>query len=196
MHTLLIVIGNGDLAEAMAPFDQDLEVEEYLVGVLSDFAKRQVLEYYNGKGGVPYKSFDECYAENGMHWNCNRYRKDEDGVWREYSTSNPQMKWDYYRVGGRFAGRLQLKEGAKMVAPIDFTWEWDAAERMKVLDSVPRRADIARLGDIANIDSLTACSVLKDGVWEDISDWEGAPVKPYLEGVPEDTLVTVVDYHM
>lgn len=195
MHSLLIVIGNWNLAEMMEPFWQDLPVEEYLVGEVEQWDKDRVLEFYN-KGSHKYASFEECYADNGMDWNGNRYRKDEDGVWHEYSTSNPQMKWDWYEVGGRFAGRLVLKHGMKPLKPVSFSWGWDEANKKKILNASPYRADIARLEDIVNIDELTAISVLKDGEWIELDDYEGKPVKPYLEGVSGDTLITVVDYHM
>ena len=179
----------------MEPFWQDLEVEEYPRGEVESSEKQRVLDFYN-KGSHKYASFDDCYADNGMDWNGNCYRKDADGVWREYSRSNPRMEWDWYEVGGRFAGRLILKDDAEMIAPPSFSWGWSAEAKRKVLDAKPRRVDIARLGDIVNADELTAISVLKDGEWYNISDFEGASVKPYLEGMPDDTLIRVVDYHM
>lgn len=196
MHYLLIVIGNGNLAEMMEPYYQDLEVGEYCVGEVSDYDKRRMMQYYSNQDGVKYRSFASCYQKHGKAWNDNLYRKDENGVWMEYSRSNPNMKWDWYQVGGRWPGRLVLKEGAERIASPLFSWGWDAEAKLKVLNAVPQRADIAHLKDIANVDQLTAISVLKDGEWYDLDDYEGKPVKPYLEGVPEDTLITVVDYHM
>jgi len=195
MHSLLIVIGNGNLEEMMEPFWQDLEVEEYLCGEVDESEKERMMKYYESKG-EQFASFDECYEKHGEGWNFGCYRKDADGVWREYSRSNPRMEWDWYQVGGRFAGRLILKEDAEMIAPLSFSWGWSAADKMKMLDARPRRADIAHLKDIANVDELTAISVLKDGEWYNISDYEGTSVKPYLEGVSGDTLIRVVDYHM
>lgn len=196
MHSLLLVVGDGNLEEMMHPYWQEREVEEYCVGEVSDYDKRRVMQYYSNQDGVKYRSFASCYQKHGKAWNDNLYRKDENGVWQEYSRSNPNMKWDWYQVGGRWAGRLVLKEGAERIAPPSFSWGWDEEFKRKVLDAVPQRADIALLKDIANIDQLTAISVLKDGEWIDIDDYHGKPVKPYLEGVPEDTLITVVDYHM
>ena len=196
MHSLLIVVGNGDLEEMMEPFWQDLEVEEYCTGEVDESAKQRILRFYAGRGET-FNSFDDCYKEHGDDWNGGTYRKDSDGVWREYRTSNPNMEWDWYEVGGRFAGRLELKEGAELRQPVNFSWGWSAEDKEKVLNAVPRRADIARLEDIANLDELTAISLLKDGEWMDISSYfEGGLVAPYLEGLPGDTLITVVDYHM
>lgn len=195
MHSLLIVIGDGDLAEMMEPFWQDLEVDEYLCGEVSEFQQEQMMKYYEGKG-EQFASFDECYEKHGKDWNGNSYRKAGDGSWYEYSRSNPQMEWDWYEVGGRFAGRLVLKDDAVMIAPPSFSWGWSEEQKRKVLDAKPRRADIAYLKDIANADELTAISVLKDDEWTNIDDYKGASVKPYLEGLDGNTLIRVVDYHM
>lgn len=197
MHSLLIVIGDGNLAEMMEPFWQDLEVEEYLVGEVNESEKEDILRYYAGRG-EKFSSFEECYRVHGEDWNGNRYRKDDDGVWREYSASNPDMKWDWYEVGGRFAGRLVLLPGVEPIQPVHFSWGWEPEARLKVVTAVPRRADTAYLKDIANADELTAISVLKDGEWIDVDEdgFDGKSVKPYLEGLPGDTLITVVDYHM
>ena len=40
--------------------------------------------------------FEPLYAEVGVYWNCNRWRKDENGVWTEYSTYNPNTVFDYF----------------------------------------------------------------------------------------------------
>ena len=197
MHSLLIVIGNGNLEEMMKPFWQDLEVEEYCVGVVSNNDKQEMMQFYTKRDKVKYRSFESCYKAHGRDWNYNRYRKDRDGVWREYSRSNPNMKWDWYEVGGRFAGRLVLKEGVKRNQPINFSWGWSENDKSNIINERPYRADVALLGDIDNIDSLTAISVLKDGEWIDLAEgFDGMPVKSYLEGMPGDTLITVVDYHM
>lgn len=202
MHCLLIVIGNGDLEETMAPYSQELKVPEYCNGEVTKYEKEQMLSYYNAKrlkqGKRPYRSFGSLYKAHGQDWNGGCWRKDADGVWREYSTDNPNMKWDWYEVGGRFAGQLVLKEGVKRIAPPSFSWGWDTESRQKVTNATPQRADIARLEDIANLDELTAISLLMNGIWAELDekDFFGAPVKPYLEGLPGDTLVTIVDYHM
>jgi hypothetical protein len=53
------------------------------------------------------------------------YSKDEEtgrfGYWE-----NPDAKWDWYSVGGRYAGILHLKEGVEKQAEPGFSWGWDA----------------------------------------------------------------------
>ena len=199
MHSLLIVIGNGDLETYMDPYYEGLEVDEYCNGEVSSIDKKRMLDFYNGKTIHHYKSFEECYASKGRDWNDNRWRKDDDGVWREYSTYNPDSKWDWYEVGGRWAGTLELKEGVAPIQPINFSWGWKAEDKQKVLTATPKRADKAYLKDIANVEELQASGILQDGEWIDTIEedgWHFKNIGEYLKDLPGDTLVTCVDYHI
>lgn len=50
------------------------------------------------------------------------------------STYNPKSKWDWYQIGGRWAGLLLLKEEFKDEAVIpDFSWGWTEEDKAKVL---------------------------------------------------------------
>lgn len=197
MHSLLIVIGNVNPDVVMAPFDENLEVPKYNNGPVSDWDKEHCVKFYEEKLGKKYASFDECYAENGYDWNFNRWEKGDDGVWYEFSTYNPDSKWDWWQLGGRWPGRLQLKEGAQPVKAPSFSLLIDKKERQEFLEKNPNCADVAYKKDIANLDTLLAAAVLKDGVWEDI-DENGCfkPVAKYLEDVPDDTLISCIDYHI
>lgn len=111
-HFVVMVIGDCP-EEQLEPFDENLKVEEYVSGEVSDEEKQQMLDYYNTKHKRKYKSFESCYVRNGSSWNGNRWRKDEDGIWREYSTYNPDSKWDWYQLGGRWSGDfIILKDAA------------------------------------------------------------------------------------
>lgn len=183
MHSLLIIAHREDesIRDLMEPYWLDLEVEEYCVGEVDESERQRFLDYYNEHTPGYHFSmgqFDELYKAKGEDWNFNRWRKDEDGVWREYSTSNPDMRWDWYEIGGRWAGWLQLKEGAKRMSPL--------------------RANEAYLGDINNLDILKAGAVMVNGEWVDIERnyIEFTEVKEYLKGLPDDTVITCVDYHM
>lgn len=49
--------------------------------------------------------------------------KTADGV-RIIRRTNPNHKWDYWRVGGRYAGKFQIK--GRIAAPRkDLSWEWE-----------------------------------------------------------------------
>lgn len=111
-HFTVMVIGNNP-EEQLEPYDENLEVEEYENGKVSERDKQVMLEHYAQQGNK-FSSFDDCYARFGKEWNCNSYRKDEDGIWRRYSTHNPDSKWDWYVLGGRWSGNfIRLKPNAK-----------------------------------------------------------------------------------
>lgn len=201
MHNLLIIAETEgrSIRDLMEPYWQDLEVEEYCEGEVSEMDKQRFLDYYNGHTpGYHFsmEQFDELYGMKGDDWNGNRWRKDDDGVWREYSTLNPEMKWDWYEVGGRWAGWLQLKEGVERMQPLNFSWGWSDELKQKVLEDVPLRADMAHLGEINNLDKLVAGAVMVNGEWTDIEDGiQFTEVKKYFEGLPDDTVIVCIDYH-
>jgi len=51
------------------------------------------------------------YEKYGSEWNGGCWRDEGDENWVEYSTYNPNSKWDWYVMGGRWRGMLKLKEG-------------------------------------------------------------------------------------
>lgn len=202
MHSLLIIAHRADesISDLMEPYWQDLEVEEYCVGEVDESDRQRFLDYYNEHTpGYHFsmEQFDELYKAKGDDWNGNCWRKDDDGVWREYSTRNPEMKWYWYEVGGRWAGWLQLKEGVERMQPLNFSLEWSDELKQKVLEDVPLRADMAHLGEINNLDKLVAGAVMVNGEWTDIEDGiQFTEVKKYFEGLPDDTVIVCIDFHM
>ncbi len=199
MHYHLIVIGNGSLRDMMAPFSENLEVPEYCVGEVPQSDLHRFLDYYNENiKGRHFSSadFDELYALKGEDWNDNRWRKNSKGVWCEYSTWNPNSKWDWYEVGGRWPGQLQIKEGVEYHRGVQFSRGWSEEDKRDFFEKHPRCADVALKKDIANIDELTAYSILKDGEWIETDEFNSTlKVADYLEDVSDDTLITSVDYH-
>ena len=110
-HFVVMVIGDNP-EEQLEPFYESLEVDEYVRNIVSEDSKKEMLDYYKEQGHS-FPSFDECYKHFGKDWDDDSCRKDEDGVWREYSTSNPVSKWDWYVLGGRWSGNfLRLKPDA------------------------------------------------------------------------------------
>ena len=144
-----MVIGE-DVERQLAEFDENLEVEKYLVGEVEEYDKEYMLKHY-AKKGEEFKDFDECYAKYGRDWNYNQYEKGSDGKWYEYSTFNPNAEWDWYQVGGRWAGKIKVKEGVGFTKP-EFSWGWSEDARAKIL--AERRTDSARIRDIDNLDEL------------------------------------------
>ena len=103
-HFIVMVIGD-DPEEQLEEFDENLVVDEYETGAVSDTDKQEMLDYYAGEGHI-FSSFDECYKQFGEEWDGGRCRKDANGIWQAYSTYNPNSKWDWYELGGRWSGEF------------------------------------------------------------------------------------------
>jgi len=107
--------------------------------------------------------------------------EDSDG---ELTTYNPDSKYDYYTVGGRYKGRLKLKTG--------------------------HLADMALIGDVDLSHAITPYAILINGEWiENSVSWtlsdsareiEGVKWKAFCGGIftalSKDTQITVLDCHM
>ena len=109
-HFAVMVIGD-DIYSQLEAYDENIEVEPRCLGEVSDSEKEKMLHHYKNKG-YDFKTFDECYESKGEEWDGGRLKKNEDGVWCEYSTYNPDSKWDWYVIGGRWSGAfIRLKDG-------------------------------------------------------------------------------------
>lgn len=119
------------------------------------------------------------------------------------STYNPQAKWDWYEIGGRWQGRLKIREAALAVAG-----------QPGVFDNPPALAggmDIARAGDIENLSEMDCFALLTPEGWEaqakmgwwavtyertqSEEDWD-AHVREVLAGLPPDAVIAMVDCHI
>lgn len=124
-HFTVLVIGEN-AEDQLAPFDENLEVDEYITDEVTereisrfmDFHRENALELKKHRpdmtpADVDVLGFEKMYEIFGDDWNGNRWRKDENGKWQEYSTYNPDSKWDWYVLGGRWTGFFKLKDGAQ-----------------------------------------------------------------------------------
>lgn len=57
--------------------------------------------------------------------------------------TNPNAKWDYWRIGGRYAGKFQ-KKGRAPATRKDLSWEWKHSSH----DERPTGVDICRKSDL------------------------------------------------
>lgn len=207
-HFTVLVVGVYP-EEQLARYDEQIEVERYSTGVVNEENKQRFINYYTKKDAYSkisehltfenaVLSFDELYEKYGDDWNNNSWEKNENGEWEEYSTYNPDSKWDWYSLGGRWSGLIQLKEGAagEIGNPGAFNNEVGI--------------DQARKGDIANFDELKTFALVKDGVWYERGqmgwwacvsnekadeEWD-EEYRKLLEGLPDDTLISVFDCHI
>lgn len=126
--------------------------------------------------------------------------KNAEGDWGYYS--NPDAKWDWFVLGGRWHGSLILKPGCDGVLGEGSWW-----------NNQQPRVDQARFGDIdwpATRQSFDPFAVLKHGEWHEQGEmgWFGvslnekdeagwlAEVQRLLDETANDQLVSVFDCHI
>ena len=86
---------------------------------------------------------DEELYQHAIRW----YEEDEIGPNGEvYSTYNPDSKWDWYEIGGRYAGQIVVKDGVEIEVP-NFSWGWREEDKEKVI-SEGYKTDSAYVKDI------------------------------------------------
>ena len=125
-HFTVVIIGENP-EEQLAPFDEEIEVPEYKKKVVSKKDKQMFINLYttdsSNRDYAPITkeeakvnkklSFDKLYEKYSEDWNGNVWRKDANGEWSEYSTYNPNSKWDWYVLGGRWRGFFKAKKEKK-----------------------------------------------------------------------------------
>ena len=106
MHfcTYVIIDSKGDIetqvALALTPFDDDLEVEYY-----KTYLEEAEIERMAGCYGISAKDLPSL-AEKMVDWRGSDGGHDEIGLfaWR---SDNPEGHWDWYEIGGRWNGRFK-----------------------------------------------------------------------------------------
>jgi len=144
-HFTVLVVGD-DIASQLAPFQEnnmDDCPKEYLE--FHDRTEECVSGYETDeteRGGVKV-SVKEVYTFEDYVEEWYGYEKDEEigkyGYWE-----NPNKKWDWYEIGGRWAGHLIIKsefwELYSKQTP-NFSWGWDEESKRGVIEQ--RRVDSA-----------------------------------------------------
>ena len=147
-HYIVLVIGE-DVEGQLAPYDENIEMPEYKRELVSKEDKRRFTETYiefkkSKNYGVKSKekanensklSFEELYKKYGDDWNGNCWKKHTNGEWWEYSTYNPKSKWDWFEIGGRWAGSLKLNKNVSKseYGHPNFSYGWDEKDKKEVL---------------------------------------------------------------
>lgn len=113
-HFTVLVIGENPEAQ-LEPYSENLETEEYIHHKVSEEEKKEFISYYLNKENnqlyFPFLVlFDELYQKYGESWNNNAWRYEKDGSLNEYSCYNPNSKWDWHTLGGRWQGFFKLKK--------------------------------------------------------------------------------------
>lgn len=171
-HFVVLVIGDN-IDEQLEKFDENLETPRYVKYTKEQLIakERESIEDYKNKTYAKFLADPEAYAadctnESHLEYLKNEFPKklewNDDEVYSEairfyekaeigpdgevYSTYNPNSKWDWYQVGGRYAGRIFLKEGVEKEFEPEFSWGWDTKAMEEVLKEP--RVDTALMKDI------------------------------------------------
>jgi hypothetical protein len=197
------------------PNARDKETKEGWASALIYENPEKWVEYF--KQGYPefWNSFEDTYTEFGDDWNGNNWRKDKDGVWAVYSSYNPDSKWDWYSVGGRWSNSIKTKSGEFVdmckFDEIDFDpYSDDCYEDGKDwLGNPCKKLKEGYEWHYDNKDNFPFCLII-DGVWYEKGDmgwwgmvanekgeeeWNGE-VAALLEKIPADSDVYNVDFHI
>jgi hypothetical protein len=157
-HFAVLVIGDN-IDEQLEKYNEQIEMPEYVKYTKEELIakeKEEIEEYKNGRYAEyladPIKYAEECNNNEGhlkyisedfpkklemndeeIYAEATKYYEEEElGPNGEVlSTYNPDSKWDWYEVGGRYAGRIAVKEGVEIDEP-NFSWGWDADSIAKV----------------------------------------------------------------
>ena len=149
------------LEKALAPFDENLEVPPYIAHTRKDLIEKERLEYlvairereillsgnteFNFRFKKEYlketleerlKKIDIISDEELYQEAIRMYSPDSiDEYGNVISTYNPNSKWDWYEVGGRWSNLLTLKTGEKTDCDVikEVSFEPDIKEYNKAL---------------------------------------------------------------
>ena len=119
-HFLLAVLHEEwqDIDELLAPYSEELETEPRL-----QYTKEEAIRYAR-------EHYEECRDksdEECWEFMADGYETDDDG--NIYTTYNPQSRWDWYEIGGRWDGYLQVNGkhvNTAHIGEIDFSPDEEA----------------------------------------------------------------------
>lgn len=153
-HFTVLVIntkGKNDVDEQLAPFDESLVCEPTKVLVtdkdIDVFVNHFKNKSQNGEldGLTPKEIYD---IHGGEWWDGGEWIFQDNGEVIYYSKYNQNARWDWYQLGGRWAGSLKLKEEVSEEYKISpgFSWGWKEGDKLAVISQ--RGVDQAKACDI------------------------------------------------
>ena len=106
-HYAVLVIHreDQDVEELLAPYNENLEVEPYL-----KYKHDEALKMLRDEYGYKEEDIDDALLESFVKEYSSYSLKDGD----VYTTYNPNSKWDWYSIGGRFDGELMLTDEGRL----------------------------------------------------------------------------------
>ena len=179
-HFSVMVVTDGEpsgdmLSEIMQPyheFECTGEDDKYVQNIdRTEEAKAKYAEYLAGESGKPESFLEWVKGWYGIervlsllkpdYEKLHKYgyvRVDDKGeVLEVIDRTNPNNKWDYWRVGGRYRAKLQVKDGVASAVASEPSWEFEG-------QPVPEGFDSACVADI-DFDKMKAVAVQSREEW-------------------------------
>ena len=204
----------GDYWESnLDAYDEDLEVEEYIV-----YTKDEAIDIVKQNHAKAYESAIEYLRKSDITESNKEYYQSiiDKGLFISYedawkkvlnwgyklddeenllSTHNPDSKWDWYSIGGRWSGFLCTKEKDDEGNPIrvnqaqfkDIDWDYMFENHIIPFNYVTEEGVWREKGEMGWWGMTT--NEMEQDDWDD-------NFKHYLKLVEDDCLVTVVDFHI
>lgn len=214
-HFIGLVFGSN-IEELLEPYNEDLEVEPYVKftkdEAVNEVRERRIQQYEYALSEKP--KYENSEPDN-EHWKAIQ-RVIEEGIYISYedawevakrwgyeiddeenllSTYNTDAKWDWYCEGGRWDGFLPVVNKDENDEPMyeDFAYKFEVDWNTFFAE-----------------DKVPFCFVTEDGEWHEAAsmgwwgmttndkegeDWKREFVE-YLNSVPEDIKITVIDFHI
>ncbi len=156
-HFAVLVIGDN-VEEQLAKYDENIVMPKYVKYTkeqLIDKEKDFIEQYKNGTYAeylADPVNYVECKSEGHVKYISEEFPKKlemtDEEIYQDvikhyepedigpngevYSTYNPDSKWDWYEVGGRWAGTIAVKDGVEIDEP-NFSWGWRDEDKDKVI---------------------------------------------------------------
>ena len=186
MHGLCIVLSDQP-DDALAPFADHLKVEKYR-SYLEPSDVTSMAEHF----GLSAQDLSTLAAKL-PEWHGSDGGIDGGRLF-VWSTENPQAKYDWYQVGGRFSGYFRLTE------PVPAPW-WRRLLGKGSIDRANRA--VKRQVDATAVLADPPAALLVDGAWHEcplttdeqqLNAWR-SEFAALFERVPTDAVLTAVDIH-
>ena len=181
-HFLLAVFHDEcqDVDDMLAPYDEELKTETHI-----EFTKEQAIRFAREN----FKDYRDKPDEECWKLMADGCTTDENG--NIFSTDNPQAKWDWYEIGGRWDGYLRVNGehvNSARIGEIDFGSDEQKAEfsTYAVITPDGRWHEYSPMG----------WGGLVHGNKEDSKDWYAHYWERFIMNSDPNTMITIVDCHI
>jgi len=168
--------GSSDVASSLEPFQENNMGDCPHQYMEFDDREDEWQEEYDGSEDhkAKYATFEDFCKEY--------YGQDErDPETKRYGYyTNPNAKWDWYEVGGRWAGMLRVKEEALNSVPSpNFSWGWSTEEKEEA--SRKPVTDSARKSDIDWEGMMNEGRENAEAQWQKVADYCGVDERGHVK---------------